>query len=84
MSLETVGPLGDTTNHPLVGIVMLAVIFTTTEDITTTMTTVEIIMAFVVVVEDTILAFRMEVLSILQPPTDKVNRLTRILSNPNQ
>jgi hypothetical protein len=47
-------------------------------------TTVEIIIVFTVVVEDTILVFRMEVLIIVQSPTDKVNRLTRILSHPNQ
>jgi hypothetical protein len=63
---------------------MLPVIFTTTEDITTTISIVEITMAFAVVVVDIILMLRMEVLRIVQPPTGKVSRLTRILSHPNQ
>ena len=84
MPLKTVGSLGDTTNHPLVGIVMLAAIFTTTEDITTTITTVEITMDFAVVGADIILVLRMEVRSIVQPPTVKTSRLTRIPSRLNQ
>ncbi len=75
MPLETVGPLGNTTNHPLVGIVMSTPIFTTTEDITTTITTVEITMDFAVVGVDIILVLRMEVRSIVQSPTVKTNTL---------
>jgi hypothetical protein len=84
MPLETVGSLGDTTNHLLVGIVMSTVIFTTTEDITTTIATVEITMDFTDVGADIILVLRMEVRSIVQSPTVKTNTLTRISFHPNQ
>jgi hypothetical protein len=84
MPLEAVGSLGDTTNHPLVGIVMSTAIFTTTEDITTITTTVEITMDFAVVGEDIMLGLRMEVRSIVRSPTVKTSTLTRIFLHPNQ
>jgi hypothetical protein len=70
MSLETVGPPGDITNHPRVGIATSTVIFTTSVNITTITVTVEITMVFVVVVADIILVLCMEALNIMQPPTD--------------
>ena len=81
---ESVGLLGDPTNHTLSGIAMPPVILTTTEDFTTTIDSVDFTMGLVVVAVDIILVLLMEVSSIIQLLTGKVSSLARILSHPNQ
>ncbi len=84
MPTESVGLLGDPTNHTLTGIAMPAVILIITEDSINTITSVDYTTALVVVGEDIILTLLMEVSSIIQPLTVKVSSLVRTISLPNQ